>query len=224
MGADPAEDSQGWRGDSRTSHPCRILRQPVRAGALDVNSFRKPPAISRRPRPALGQGQRPRVWLHGQAVSGSELISPPEPPLLLLLVRGGPSAWLRCRGSEMVDGVSSYPPCAPGNAGSCIQEGAWKPFVAELDTSFPLSPKGEVGLGARFPAAAPYRLLWFGHERPGGSVFMRAEKSGDILLRQTLNLLSRPLSSTKLLLGAFQAKKNRRRGLERSIPSLPMTV
>lgn len=174
----------------------------------------------------MAEGQRPRVWLHGQACcfwfrTHFTPRAPTAPPGTVRPQR----MWLRCRGRRWWTGVSSYPPCAPGNAGSCIQEGAWKPSC-RADISFPLSTQGRGGPWGRWvPCCCPVQTLWFGHERPRRKCVYESREVGRmVLLRQTLNLQPRPLSSTfQDLTGCFSGKKNRRQGLERSIPSLPMT-
>ena len=132
--------------------------------------------------------------------------------------------WLSCWGRRWWTGVSSYPPRAPGNAGSCIQEGAWKPSC-RADISFPLSTQGRGGPRGRWvPCCCPVQTLWFGHERPGRKCVYESREVGRmVLLRPTLNLRLRPLSSTfQALTGCFSGK-NRRQGLGSSVPSPPMT-
>ena len=117
----------------------RCIRQQIPSGKLPRLSL--PPV-----RPgSLVEGQRPRVWLRGQVCCfWFRTHFTPRAPVASPGTMRPQRVWLRCWGRRWWTGVSSYPPCAPGNAGSCIQEGAWKASCG-ADVSFPLSARGRGG-------------------------------------------------------------------------------
>ena len=187
--ADPGGRTHRERGeDSRPSHHCHILGQlgksrcirwQISSGIPPTPSF--PPA-----RPGgLAEGQRPRGWLEGQVCClWFRTHFTPRAPVAPPGTVRPQYVWLRCQGRRWwtLRGCL-HPHHVPLEM--LVPDSRKEPGSLSVELTFLLLflPKGEVGPGQggmtlRFPAAAPSRPSGLVMRDLGGSVFMRAEKSG----------------------------------------------